>query len=59
MKIKLYFLKYLVYFFFFKQWYLWCGFFYLIIDFMDVMEDEYEFKFLELYMCNEQEKDFK
>lgn len=58
MKTKLYSLKYLAYFFF-KQWHLWRGFLHLIIDFMDAMEDEYEFKLLELYMRNEQEKDSK
>lgn len=46
-------------FFFSKQWHLWRGFLHLITDFMDAMEDEYEFKLLELYMRNEQEKDSK
>lgn len=59
MKTKLYSLKYLAYSFFSKQWHLWRGFLHLITDFMDAMEDEYEFKLLELYMRNEQEKDSK
>eukprot|EP00105_Crassostrea_gigas_P001305 XP_011413410.2 PREDICTED: regulator of G-protein signaling protein-like [Crassostrea gigas] len=42
-----------------KTWHLWRGFLHLITDFMDAMEDEYEFKLLELYMRNEQEKDSK
>ncbi|XP_062597372.1 regulator of G-protein signaling protein-like, partial [Saccostrea cucullata] len=42
-----------------KTLHLWHGFVHLIMDFMDALRDEYEFKLLELYLRNEQEKDTK